>query len=173
MIQLKLPNWAPGSFLGRLLAAIQAWFAKVESWLTWPLNQLDVATCHPGLLDTIAYERYVSPIQGEPIELYRLRIQTAFLNAKEAGTITGLKNILERLGITIAGINQKIPNRHWAIIEIEVSEQVVSQYGAVLQELMSTYGKLCRTYEIKVVSPLDVFVRVGASRYISQTIIAK
>ncbi len=173
MINLKMPNWAQGSFFVRLLNAAQAWFEKVAGWIAWPLEQLDVATCHVALLDAYAYQRYVNKITGEPLSLYRLRIQTAFINAKEAGTINGLKNILQRLGIDIISINQKVDGRHWAVVEIEVSQVVLSQFGAVIQELMSTYGKLCRTYEIKVISPLALNVRVASKRYKSKTIIAK
>lgn len=173
MIQLKLPNWAQGLFLTRLVVAIQAWFEQVENWLNWPLQQLDVRTCHPDLLEAIAYQRYVRPIKGESIDLYRLRIQTAFLNAQDAGTTSGLKRILERLGIEVVGVKQEIPGRHWAVVEIEISDASFSQHGAVLQEIMSAYGRLCRTYEMKVNSPLSMNVRVGAARFISRTVVAK
>ncbi len=173
MIQLKLPNWIQGLFITRLVIAVQAWFAQVETWTNWPLQQLDAENCHLDLLDAIAYQRYVRAIEGEPIELYRLRIHTAFLNAQDAGTTPGLRKILDRLGISVVGVQQNIQGRHWAVVEVEIEDGVFSQYGAVLQEIMASYGRLCRTYEMKVNSRLSMNVRVATSRFISKTVIAK
>ncbi|MEY8240015.1 MAG: hypothetical protein RPT25_06695 [Cycloclasticus sp.] len=173
MINLKLPNWIKGTFLAKLVAAVQAWFVLLESFLLWPLQQLDVKTCHVGLLENYAYQRYIRKIYGEPEALYRLRIHTAFLNAEDAGTIPGIKKIFNRLGITITSINQHIAGRHWAVVEIEISDDVFAQYGAVLQEVMSGYGRLCRTYEFKIISHSTIRVRTGDMQFKSNTVIAR
>lgn len=173
MIILKLPIWLKGEFYSNLLRAAQAWYAKLEYWIAWPLRQLDVATCEEYLLDVYAYQRGITKIIGEPISLYRLRIKTAFINSEEAGTITGLKNIMRRLEVPVVSVKHKISGRHWAVVEVEVTQSVNSEYGDILQEIFSTYGKLCRTYEVKVLTPLSVNFRVGVSFSTSTTIVAR
>jgi len=173
MMNLKLPEWLNVPFFSKLKAALQLWWALVEKWLEWPLNQLDPMTCHEGLLDVFAYKKKIRRMKNESVDLFRLRIASAYINATEAGTINGLKNILNRLNIPFVDVRQQIPGRHWAVIEVEVTQQAASDYGEFLQEVLSQYGKLCRTYEIKVVISEPLMVRAETFSYSSTVFLNK
>lgn len=173
MIDLKLPNWLSIPFFVKLKAAFQLWWAVVESWIQWPLMQMDVLTCHELLLDVVAYRRHIRRLENESTSMYRLRIATAYINATQAGTISGLLNIFERLSIPVVDIKQKLPNQHWAVIEVTVTQDVASEHGAILQELLGAYGKLCRNYRLTVVSPVSMYVNAVGFQYSSNTIISK
>ena len=54
MFNLKLPFWLDGPELAKLKAAAQAWWANVEGWLGWPLDQIDPDICPLSLLDLLA-----------------------------------------------------------------------------------------------------------------------
>lgn len=111
MIKLKLPFWLDGAELAKLTAAAQSWWERVEGWLRWPLLQLDPATCHPAILDLLAWQRDITRFKGEPDSLYRLRVTHAFVNAVDAGSTAGMKRILERLGVGYVEIEER--SGHW------------------------------------------------------------
>jgi len=173
MISLKLPNWLSIPFYMKLKNAFQAWWDLVESWSRWPLNQMDIMTCHALLLDVVAYRRNIKRMRNESTGLYRTRIATAYINAKEAGTIKGLRNIFTRLGIPIVGIEQKIEGEHWATIKVQVTYDVASEYGELMKEILANYGKLCRSYQLTVISPVSIYLRSANFQFSSNTIILK
>ena len=87
MDKLKLPFWLEGVELSKLRDAAQSWWAKVETWMNWPLLQLDAETCHLTVLDLLAWQRDIQRFQGEPETLYRKRVKYAFINAVDLSLI--------------------------------------------------------------------------------------
>ena len=99
MKSLKLPSWMNRGEPARLLkAAVKFWTGIVE-WVTWPLQQFDPLTCAEPLLNLLAYDRDIARFNGEPLALFRKRVAYAFINAQDAGSVSGFIAIFERLGI--------------------------------------------------------------------------
>lgn len=155
MLKLKLPFWLDGPELAKLTAAAQAWWEKVQGWLTWPLLQMDPDTCHVQLLDLLAWQRDISRFADEPETLYRLRVKYAFINAVDAGSTAGLKRILVRLGVGEVQIQERVDGRDWDVVFVQVSDEQSSAHAALLRELVRQYGRTCRRYDFLTINPLD------------------
>lgn len=156
MIELKLPFWLSGPQLSKLQRAAQRFWVTVEDWLYWPVHQLDPEICTPGVLDLLAWERSVSRFAGEPMRLYRLRVKHAFINAKDAGSVAGMKRIFQRLEIGYVEIQERLPDRDWDVIRISLSDTQLAGNPDLLMILLRKYGRTCRRYEFEVLTTLAV-----------------
>lgn len=148
MIKLELKFWLAGTELSKLRDAAQAWWERVESWVSWPLQQLDAETCHLVVLDLMAWQRDITRYQGEPESLYRLRVKWAFVNAVDAGSVAGFKRILQRLGIGDVEIRERQHNRDWDVVQLLLSDQQLSDFPMLLDLIVNQYGRTCRRYEL-------------------------
>lgn len=160
MIKLKLPFWLDGIQLTKLTAAAQSWWAKVEDWLRWPLLQMDPETCHVTVLDLLAWQRDITRFKDEPESLYRLRVKHAFINAVDAGSTAGMKRILRRLGVGYVEIEERMPDRDWDVVLLQLSDSQLSQNPELLRVLIQQYGRTCRRYDFVTITP--VILRLGA-----------
>ncbi|MCX2834451.1 phage tail protein I [Microbulbifer thermotolerans] len=160
MIELKLPFWLSGPQLSKLQRAAQRFWQKVEDWLYWPVRQLDPETCTPGVLDLLAWERSVSRFSGEPMHLYRLRVKHAFINAKDAGSVAGMRRIFERLQIGYVEIQERLTDRDWDVVRIHLSDAQLADNPDLLMILLRQYGRTCRRYEFEVLNTLTVQARI-------------
>ncbi|MFA0810855.1 phage tail protein [Microbulbifer epialgicus] len=161
MIELKLPFWLSGPQLSKLRNATQRFWQHVEDWLYFPVRQQDPETCTPGALDLLAWERGVKRFDGESMQLYRLRVKYAFVNAQDAGSVAGLKRIFERLLIGYVEIEERLPDRDWDVIKLHLSDQQMADNPELLQIILQKYGRLCRRYEFEVLTPLQVQLRTA------------
>lgn len=159
MIRLKLPFWLSGPQLSKLRRACQHFWAQVEIWLYWPVRQLDPRTCTPGALDLLAWQRGVQRFDGESMGLYRLRVHFAFVNARDAGSVAGLKRIFERLLIGYVEIEERLPERDWDVIKLHLSDRQMADNPELLQIILRKYGRICRRYEFEVLTPLPIQLR--------------
>lgn len=173
MIKLKLPFWLDGVELAKLTAAAQSWWERVEGWLRWPLLQLDPATCHPAILDLLAWQRDITRFQGEPESLYRLRVTHAFVNAVDAGSTAGMKRILERLGVGYAEIEERMPDRDWDIVLLQLTDGQLAQNPELLRVLVQQYGRTCRRYDFVTLTPVTLHVAVVDFNDDQQTLVAR
>jgi len=162
MIKLKLPVWLTGPTVTQLTAFLQAWWALVESWLSEPIKQLDPHTCTPGVLDLIAAGRNVKRFGGEPIGLYRLRVEHAYANAVDGGSVAGLQRIFERLGIGYVEVLERQPGKDWDVIILQLSNEQLSGNQELLKLLLTKYGRTCRRYEFNGI----VSTKVGLSAHL-------
>lgn len=156
MIKLTLPHWLSGEQLAKLKRACQRYWETVEGWVTWPLAQLDVSTCSVGVLSLVAWQRAVDRFPGEPLSLYRLRVKHAFINAKDAGSVAGVKRIFERLGIGYVEIEERLEGLDWDIIKIVLSDSQLSQNPELLNIIIQKYGRTCRRYTFEVITPVNL-----------------
>lgn len=156
MIRLSLPFWLDGPQLAKLKAASQSWWEKVESWLQWPLLQMDADTCHLTILDLLAWQRDISRFKDEPESLYRLRVKFAFVNAVDAGSTAGLKRILTRLGVGYVEIDERQPERDWDVVLLRFSDSQLSQNPELLRVLIQQYGRTCRRYDFITITPVTM-----------------
>ncbi|WHI45044.1 phage tail protein [Microbulbifer sp. VAAF005] len=161
MIDLKLPFWLSGPQLSKLRNACQRFWERVEEWLYWPVRQLDPETCIPDALDLLAWQRGVERFEGESMQLYRLRVKYAFVNAQDAGSTAGLKRIFERLLIGYIEIEERLPDRDWDVIKLHLTDSQLAENPELLQIILSKYGRICRRYEFEVLTPLQVQLRTA------------
>ncbi|EOZ3162550.1 phage tail protein [Yersinia enterocolitica] len=161
LTSLRLPSWMDKGEANKLLRVCRAWWQWVHSWLNWPLNQLDAATCAVPLLNVLAYQRDISRFNGEPLSLYRKRVQYAFINAADAGSIAGFIAIFERLGIGYVELLERQPDIDWDVILVRVSDSQIASNSDLLMQIIRQYGKTCRRYRFEVITYSGLRIRAG------------
>lgn len=150
--------WMNGPNAQSLARLYQAWWTQVLKWTCWPREQIDVDHASLNVVDLMAWQRSVRRLATEPEWLYRRRVKYAKVNADDAGSVAGFKRIWRRLGLGELAINERLPDRDWDVIQLEVTENLLSANSELLQELISMYGRTCRRYEYSTVLSLDFFV---------------
>ncbi|WP_020411012.1 phage tail protein [Hahella ganghwensis] len=161
MIDIQLPFWLSGEQLTKLTRAARHYWAKVETWLSWPLQQMDPDTCSLGLLDLLAWQRNIRRFTGEPESLYRLRVKHAYANAVDAGSTAGIKRIFARLGVGYVEVEERTANRDWDVIVLRVTDGQLARNPDLLNIIISKYGRTCRRYEWDIITPLIAGVAVA------------
>lgn len=156
MIKLKLPFWLEGVELSKLRDAAQAWWNRVETWMNWPLLQLDAETCHLTVLDLLAWQRDIQRFQGEPESLYRKRVKYAFINAVDAGSTAGTVRIFQRLGVGYVEIEERFDSVNWDVVRLYLTDSQLSSNPVLLRVLMQQYGRTCRRYEFATITPVTL-----------------
>ena len=162
MIKLKLPFWLEGVELNKLTAIGEQFYSEVESWLRWPLSQLDPATCTEGVLNLLAWQRDITRFKGESLALFRKRVAYAFINNVDAGSTAGIKRILERLGVGYCEVDERTPGLDWDIITLKLSDSQLAQHPELLEIILQMYGRTCRRYVFSTITPVQVAVGVTA-----------
>lgn len=157
MIKIDLPFWSNQGNSLPLIRAAQKYWEKIETCLLWPLTQTDPETCTPGILNFIAWQRDITRFASEPLSLFRLRVKYAYINAKDAGSVAGIKRIFVRLGIGYVEVEEREIDKEWDVIVIRLSDAQLSQNSALLKVLIEQYGRTCRRYEFYVVSVVEIF----------------
>lgn len=156
MIKLDLPFWSNKGSSIPLIKAAQLYWERVEKSLLWPLTQTDPATCTETILNFIAYQRDITRFDGEPLWLYRLRVKHAFANAKDAGSVAGIKRIFMRLGVGYVEVEERNAARDWDVIVLRVSDNQLAQNSTLLRVLIDMYGRTCRRYEFEVITSVVI-----------------
>lgn len=152
MERFELPVWLRGSEVTKLADASHIWWSKVEDWLKTPLLQLDADTCHPVVLQLMAYQRDVDRYFSEPDALFRKRVKFAIQNAQDAAYGEGFTRIFERFGVVLAGQIERDPDKDWDIITLVLA----NGHGLLMSEpelgqfLIRQYGRTCRRYEFLI-----------------------
>ena len=172
VLKLKLPFWLEGVELSKLRDAAQAWWIRVESWMNWPLLQLDAETCHLTVLDLLAWQRDIQRFQGEPESLYRKRVKYAFINAVDAGSTAGTVRIFQRLGVGYVEIEERFDSENWDVIRLYLTDGQLSANPVLLRVLMQQYGRTCRRYEFATITPVTLGMRVAHFHDDQQTLSA-
>lgn len=134
----------------------QGYWEKIEQGLRWPLTQLNVDTCTTGVLKIIAWQRDIDRFPTEPLWLFRLRVKYAFVNARDAGSIAGIKRIFSRLGIGYVEVEERVPGKDWDVIVLRLSDNQLSQSADLLRIMIEQYGRTCRRYEFSVITNIGV-----------------
>jgi len=172
VLKLKLPFWLEGVELSKLRDAAQAWWTRVQSWMNWPLLQLDAETCHLTVLDLLAWQRDIQRFQGEPESLYRKRVKYAFINAVDAGSTSGTVRIFQRLGVGYVEIEERFDNENWDVVRLYLTDSQLSANPVLLRVLMQQYGRTCRRYEFATITPVTLGMRVAHFHDDQQTLCA-
>lgn len=163
MDPIGLPFWLEGIELVKLRDAATAYWAKIESWMQWPLTQFDALTCSEGILNLLAYQRDIQRFKDEPLELYRKRVGFAYVNAEDAGSKAGFIAIFERLGIGYLEIDERVDPVDWDVVLLRLSDSQLSNNMELLQKIIEKYGRTCRRYQLQVITPMLMTVDARAT----------
>lgn len=158
---LKLPSWMDAGEPAKLLRASVRFWSQVYDWITWPLRQFDPLTCAEPLLNLIAWERDITRFNGEPLSLYRKRVNYAFINAQDAGEIAGFIAIFSRLGIGYVELLERQDGLDWDVIVVRVTDSQISANSDLLLEIIRKYGRTCRRYQFEVITSLPLHINIG------------
>ena len=168
--EITLPIWMRNGQAAKLAIAAYNWFCKIRDWAMWPIQQLDPETCTEKVLDVIAWGRDIDRFTGEPLDLYRMRVKYAYINAKDAGSVYGFKRIFARLGIGYIEIEERITGQDWDVVAIRMSDSQFSENQALVTQLVLHYGRTCRRYTWQILETLPVEVQIAefSNEYITE-----
>lgn len=158
---LALPSWMNRGELDKLLTASKKFWAWIAEWVTWPLQQFDPLTCAEPLLNLLAYDRDIARFNGEPLALFRKRVAYAFINAQDAGSVSGFIAIFARLGIGYVELLERQPDIDWDVIIVRVSDSQISDNADLLLQIIRQYGRTCRRYQFEVITTTGMRIRAG------------
>lgn len=147
MEHFNLPVWLRGPEITKLKTAAHNWWEQVEQWLQLPLNQLDAETCHPVVLQLMAYQRDVDRFATEPDELFRKRVKYAIQNTQDSGTAAGFKRIFERFDLVLSHQIERDPEKDWDVITLVLGSSELTKDPDLGQFIIRQYGRTCRRYE--------------------------
>lgn len=158
MINIKLVFWFTAEESSKLIKAAKTWWERAESWIRWPLTQMDALTASIGIVNLLAYQRDIQRFPNEPETLYRKRVKYALINAKDAGSKVGFIAIFERLGIGYVELEERIDEVDWDVITLRLSDSQLSENTALLDLIIQKYGRTCRRYRLEVITPIAINV---------------
>lgn len=144
--------------LNKIAVLFGKWWGYVQSAVKFPFEILDEEKCSERILNLIAYQRDVERFENEPIELFRLRVKYAFINAKDAGSKAGFIRIFERLGIGYVEIEERFDLTNWDVIKIRLSDSQLSKNIDLLNLIIRKYGRTCRRYTFEVITAETVTI---------------
>ncbi|MCU2348199.1 phage tail protein [Enterobacter roggenkampii] len=158
---ITLPVWMNKGEPLTLAHASKTWWERVREWLTFPLAQIDVDTCDEQLLALLAYQRDVERFPGESLNLFRLRVKYAFVNAQDAGCIAGFARIFERLEIGKIQQLERQLQYEWDVILIRINDAQLSRDNDLMMRLVRQYGRTCRRYFFDVINENKQIISYG------------
>lgn len=118
------------------------------------------------------WQRDVTRFNGEPESLFRLRVKYAFINSVDAGSVAGLKRIMQRLGVGYIEIEERMPDRDWDVVLLTLSDSQLSENPDLLRVLIRQYGRTCRRYDFVTITPVRLAVALVDFNDDQQTLIA-
>lgn len=161
MIDIKLIFWFTADESNKLIKAAKAWWERTETWVRWPLTQMDALTASIGIVNLLAYQRDIQRFPSEPEDLYRKRVKYALINAKDAGSKTGFIAIFERLGIGYVELEERVDEVEWDVITLRLSDSQLAENTALLDLIIQKYGRTCRRYRLEVITLISVGVTIN------------
>jgi len=173
MEPLKIPFWMGAGHLKKYADFLLVWFQLVTQWLTFPLNIFDIDTTSIRIVDLFAWERDINRINAEPEWLYRKRVKYAYQNARDSGSLAGLKLIWARMELGELEINENVIGREWDVIQLEIEDQTLADHPELLNIIIEKYGLACRRYEWVSIYTLKLNIRVQDFGNTEQNIFAK
>lgn len=160
MLNIDLPVWLNSGSAKKIADTFLVWWLRVQEILEIPLLEIDPRTCTISSLNILARSRGVRRFAGEPLSLYRLRVEFAFINAKDAGSSAGLQRIFERLQIGYVEIDEFIEGFDFDIIRLNVSSEQLGQNQQLLDLLIREYGRTGRSFQFEIITPITLAVSV-------------
>lgn len=172
-LEFKLQHWVAGRVPTKLITTVKAWYLQVKLWLELSLKQQNPLECDEQILELLAWERRIKRFSNEPTDVYRRRINYAYVNERDAGSAIGLERIFSRLGVGFVTIEERSPLRDWDVIALNVNDEEFSQNNELLTELVGLYGRTCRRYEFTTSTVTGSHISVNSFSSGSVTLKAK
>ncbi len=169
---ITLPSWMSLGEPKKLAAAFATFWQKVAGWINFPLDNTDPLICPVPLLDLIAYQRDITRFEDEPLGLYRLRVNHAFENARDSGSLEGFAKIFERLQIGEIKQLERQPGIDWDVIIIRVNDNQLAINSTLMNEIIRKYGRTCRRYWFDVLNTAPLGIKPQYFEYDHQVIVA-
>lgn len=157
----RLPVWLDHGEAARLRLALTGYWHRIYRCVRWPLSQTDPLTCIVPLLELIAWQYDIKRFNGEPLEMFRRRVKLAFINAQDAGSTQGFRQIFRRLKIGEISVSERVPGIDWDVILLTVSAGQISLNPWLLQIIVRQYGRTCRRYRYQVIHNNPVYSGYG------------
>jgi len=157
----EIATWLNKGYAEKLVKAATGYWEKSRDYVMWAVNQKDESKNEDPVLGFLAWERLTTRLDDEPIELYRKRVQHALVNTIDAGEISSVKSIFDRLGLEVLNVRERIDGRDWDIIAIDMTDSTLAGNTDLLPELIQLYGRTCRRYELTVHNKADVSLSLG------------
>ncbi len=123
-----------------------SWWNKVQTWLNYLPQNVDIDKVPIQIVDYIAYQRDIERFQNEPEDMYRRRVKYAFSNAKSAGELAGFFTIWENLQLGALQQSERISKEDWDVILLEVDEDSYAKNQTLFDFIVHKYGRSCRRY---------------------------
>lgn len=164
-VKAQLPNWLQGQDVTALAKVAQDFWQQIEGHLFWWLEQQHSENAQAAILDLLAWERGITRLPGEAIELYGLRVKHAFANATDAGYGLGMEQIFRRLGFGFIQINERVSGFDWDMVEIAMLEDEFADKEALVTEVINQYGRTCRRYFLAALAAINTAEAMGIVEY--------
>lgn len=152
-MKLDLPFWLNGARIQTIKRTVVRWWSQAQEWLRIPLDLGDATTAPLTIVDLYAFQRNISRYPQESEWLYRLRVQHALLNARDAGTIAGTKRIFERLRLPISPIEQRLPGYDWDMLRLTIPLDLYHEHRIGLNIVLREYRRTCRRWIVQIEAP--------------------
>jgi|SRR5690554_5178264 len=158
MIKIQLPVWLQKGQVVTLKQAAEQWWNDLLSFTAWPAQQKDVEQCHDLALAPLGWERNLNRYSEETLDQYRARVRHAFANAVDAGSTTGFKQIIARLGVGVVDIKERMAGQDWDVVAVVVTSEQEQEFGQLMRVIIRDYGRTCRRYRLHTdhVAPVTV-----------------
>ncbi|AWI51989.1 phage tail protein [Actinobacillus porcitonsillarum] len=157
-MKIKLPFWMDKGELRKIADLFEKWWQLQIKRLETPLLIFDEEKCSEFILNLIAYQRDIERFENEPLSLFRKRVKYAYINAQEAGSVIGFKNIFERLGIGKIEIRERITGLDFDIIHLTLTDGQLSQNDQLIYEIIRKYGRTCRRYSFLTENTIEIYL---------------
>lgn len=156
-MKLKLPFWLSGYELSKLKDAAEAFWVELLALLEFCHKQLDEENCHLVVLNLLAWQRGVERLKDEPIDIFRLRVKYALVNAKDAGNAAGMKRIFKRLGLgNDIRIDERITGQDFDIVHLVLDDSLLASNVDLLLQIIQKYGRTCRRYRLEISNSMNI-----------------
>lgn len=149
----KLPIWMDGNNAQGLRSLSMRWWEQCLTWLQAPQTLGDALTAPLAVVDLLAYQRNVDRYPSEPERLYRLRVNHALINARDAGTRAGMERIFARLEMPVYALAERLAGYDWDMIKVEATLADYLHAADLLHIVMQAYRRTCRRWLLEVQAP--------------------
>ncbi|MCL1123298.1 phage tail protein [Shewanella surugensis] len=166
----QLPVWLQSSDVNSLAKVIEIFWRDIENYLYWWLTQQHSEDSDIQILDLLAWERGITRLANESIEIYGKRVIYAFANAKDAGSPAGMKAIFWRLGFDIIDINERVEGFDWDQIEILMLESQFAEREELINAIIASYGRTCSRYFLSAVAAVNTDERFALIEFEKEVI---
>lgn len=158
-----LPFWMKSESVQKLHNIFERFYQRILERFLLTLQQIDVETCDVMILDLIAWHRGIVRFKTEPEHLFRKRVQHAYANARDAGSVVGFQRIFQRLGLGFVEIEERAKNRDWDMIVLRITNEGYNE--ELLHFIIQTYGRTCRRYEYSYLTEITQRMQLGTTDY--------